>query len=219
MLKFKLDNLDGLEDPLKALYAKGDDGKFVLQVDETGAKSALQKERDAREAAERALKERDRADADTKATKEREELERKGDYEKLKASLEADKANLAKAKEHAEVSLRSYIAKAEVTAAVAAAKGVPELILPHVMDKVEVVADGDSHKVLVKGGGTLPELLETLKSNPTYARAFDASGASGGGTNPGGAKGPAPANTVSRGDSRAFLANVDKIASGQVAVK
>lgn len=52
MLKFLLDNLDGLDEATKAMYKKNDDGKYQLQVeglpqqeDVSGLKTALQTER------------------------------------------------------------------------------------------------------------------------------------------------------------------------------
>lgn len=64
-LKKVVDSLDGIPEATQALYAKGDDGKFHLDVDVdipdlsadvARLQKALQKERDAREAAEKAAK-------------------------------------------------------------------------------------------------------------------------------------------------------------------
>lgn len=59
-LKLVVDSLDGLEEPIAKLYAKGDDGKFRLGVDDvpdvTNLTKALKSERELRERAEKAEK-------------------------------------------------------------------------------------------------------------------------------------------------------------------
>lgn len=66
-LKAVLDTLDGLDAALHAHYTKGADGKFRLDAegveDVSGLKSALQKEREGRSTAEKALKAFDGLDA------------------------------------------------------------------------------------------------------------------------------------------------------------
>lgn len=65
-LKLSVESLEGLDEPLKALYAKQADGKFRLSVDgledTSGLKNALSSERSAREALEKKLKEYDGID-------------------------------------------------------------------------------------------------------------------------------------------------------------
>lgn len=66
-LQLIVETLDGLAEPIAALYTKGDDGKFKLGVDGvpdvTNLKKALQAERDARSAAERTAKDFEGLDA------------------------------------------------------------------------------------------------------------------------------------------------------------
>ena len=96
MLKFKIDSLDGLDEGLKPLYAKGQDGKYTLQVDGDPAASALAKMKADLEAANAALK----AAADEKDKKDREAEESRaratGDFEKLKEALKGTDADKIK---------------------------------------------------------------------------------------------------------------------------
>lgn len=61
-LKFELENLDGLGEDIAALYTKSEDGKFRLSIDglpkddNSGLKSALDKERQSRRDAENKVK-------------------------------------------------------------------------------------------------------------------------------------------------------------------
>lgn len=60
-IKAQLETLDGLDEPLQALYTQTEDGTYKLAVegleDNSGLKSALQKEREAAREAQRRLKE------------------------------------------------------------------------------------------------------------------------------------------------------------------
>ena len=182
MLKFKLDSLDGLDEGLKPLYLKGDDGKFTLQVEEgDAAKAAVQTLRRERDELEKKLKEREKAEADAKTAKEREELERKGEYEKLRAQ---DQEALKKATETAqalEARLRNGARDRAAMEAIQAAKGIPKALLPHITPNLEVVADGEDYKVIVKGnpGQKLTDYVASLKTEMPWG--FNGSGASGGG--------------------------------------
>jgi hypothetical protein len=185
-LKFKLDSLDGLEEGLKSLYTKGDDGKYTLQLEDDQAKSTMQKLRQERDEMAKALKDREKAEADAKAAKEREELERKGEYEKLKASLEADN-NSSKAKlEALETKIRNSARDRAAMEAIQAAKGIPKALLPHITPNLEVIPDGDDFKVVVKGnpGQKLTDYVSSLKAEMAWG--FEGSGASGGGAAQGG---------------------------------
>lgn len=186
MLKYKLDSLDGLDEGLKALYKKDGD-KFVLDVDDSGAKSAIKAERDRAEAAERLLKEKESAEAKAKADAEKAKLEAAGDYEKLKAAVEAEKKALLEEKEKATAGLKSYLLKSELTAAIAQHKGNPHLE-KLVVDQFEAVLSPDgAHKVLTKDGKTPAQFIESLKADASYGAFFEGSGVSGGGapSNPG----------------------------------
>lgn len=185
-LKFKLDSLDGLDEGLKPLYSKGDDGKFILQLEDDPAKDTMRKLRDERDTMAKALKDREKAEADAKTAKEREDLERKGEYEKLSA---ADKAALKAAEEKAhalEVKIRNGARDRAAMEAIQAVKGIPKALLPHITPNLEVIPDGDDFKVVVKGdpGKNLTDYVASLKNEMAWG--FEGSGASGGGAVNGG---------------------------------
>ena len=197
MLKYKLDSLDGLDEGLKSYYRKDGD-KFVLDVDDSGAKSAIKAERDRAEAAEKALKEREAAETKAKADAEKAKLEAAGDYEKLKAAVEAEKKALLEEKEKATAGLKSYLLKSELTAAIAQHKGNPHLE-KLVVDQFEAVLSPDgAHKVLSKDGKTPAQFIESLKADASYGAFFEGSGASGGGAQRPGTppKGGAPTTSL-----------------------
>lgn len=179
-LAYKLDSLDGLDEALKPLYAKEGD-KFVAQVDDSGAKSAVKAERDRADAAEKALKDLKDAEAKALAEAERAKLEAKGDYEKLSA---ADKAALKAAEDKAvalEAKLRDGARDRAAMDAIVASGGIPEALMPHIVTALEVVPDGDSFKVLVKGEPSkkLGDFVAGLKESKPWG--FAPSGANGGG--------------------------------------
>ena len=194
-LKFKLDSLDGLDEGLKSLYIKGDDGKFTLQLEDDPAKATMQKLRQELAEKDKALKDREKAEADAKAAKEREELERKGEYEKLKASLEAEKKTATEKADALEAKIRNGARDRAAMEAISAAKGIPKALLPHITPNLEVVPDGDDYKVIVKGnpGQKLTDYVASLKTE--FAWGFEGSGASGGGAHQ---SGTVPGKSITR---------------------
>lgn len=187
-LKPTLDTLDGLHEEVAKLYIKKD-GKFVLDVDNSGRDSALQKERDRAEAAEKALKEREASEAAARAEAERIELERKGDYEKLKANAMAETEKLTKELAAERAAREEHLKESAAVAALGAAGlKVNRFLLAEVKNALEVV-DG---KVRVKGdpSSTPEKLLAKLKEDPECAGLFPASGSGGGTPTPGGGSAP-----------------------------
>lgn len=192
-----LETLEGLPEEVATLYKKGEDGKFHLESND-GLKSALQKEREARHAAEKALK----AEAEAKTAREKEAEEAKaratGDFEKLKASMEAE----AKAAKEEAAALKNRILTERrdraATEAIAAAGGIPEALMPHVTSALEVVAEGDDFKVLVKGNPAqkVADFVTGLKESKPWG--FQPTGATGGGASnhQGGAGKPEPKTSV-----------------------
>lgn len=196
------------------------DGKFVFQAELAhevgGLKKALETERKQKADAEKKLKGFDGIDVEQyqKLIAEREELEARqaqkaGDWQtredQLKKQLQAD---LTKYKGQYESEVMSRDAKialmqsalekslieAQATAAISALKGTPELLLPHVMQRVKIFEeDGDyTVKVLdpqgqpriadVKGTPfTIKNLIEEMRQDPIFGRAFEATGAGGSG--------------------------------------
>lgn len=198
-LKPTLETLDGLHEEVAKLYTKKD-GKFVLDVEDSGLKSALQKERERAEAAERALKDHEKAKDEAQRKAEEAQALAKGDYEKLKASLEAREAALVKENESSKEALKSYLLKAELSQAIAQHKGTPHL-LKLVQDQFEAVLDpAGAHKVLVKGdpSKTPAQFIEALKADASYGAFFEGSGVSGGGAPPAGGKPAGGAKTMTR---------------------
>ena len=165
------------------------DGVTPPTDDNAGLKKALDAERHARKEAEKALKARDQADTDSKAAHDKAEMERKGEWEKLKLTVEAEKKALQDEKEKATNGRNAYILKAELLAAIG--DNSPHL-LKQIEDEFEVVIapDGTS-KVLSKDGGKTPaQHLEAMKADPTWGAFFKGSGVNGGGSGPVGK--PAP---------------------------
>jgi hypothetical protein len=126
--------------------------------------------------------------------------------------------------------LEKSLIEAHATAAIAAAKGVPELLLPHVMRQVKIVeengnfvvrvldAQGQPRIANVKGDPfTITNLVDEMKNNSIYGRAFEASGAGGSGATKteGGKTGM---RTVRRSDQEAMNANIEAIAKGEITV-
>lgn len=189
MLKRILDTLEGLDEATAKLYKKGEDGKFHLEVEEEpndGLKSALQKERERANAAEKALKERERLESETKEKQEREAAEKRGEYDKLRAQdLETIKKE-REAREALESKLRNGAIERAALEALTASGAIPKALLPHVLPNLEAVPDGDNFKVTVKAnpGQSLTDYVSSLKTDMPWG--FNGSGASGGGANPGG---------------------------------
>lgn len=215
-LKLTLDSLDGIDDAVKSLYVEKD-GKHVLDVegveDTTGLKTALQKERKraedeakARKAYEKLGKTPDeiRELLEAQEAHAMSEAERKGEWEKLKTQMNAAHAEAIKAKDETIGQMRkrleAELVDAKATAAIAAAKGVPDLLLPHVQRFVRV-DDGFNVQVVdakgdprVNGKGeplTISDLIAEMKTNEIYGRAFEGAGQSGSGTLPAGGAGSA----------------------------
>jgi hypothetical protein len=126
--------------------------------------------------------------------------------------------------------LERRLVDAEATAALAAAKGSPKVLLPHIKSHVKVVEeDGEYvvHVVDAKGNQrigdakgspmTISQLVEEMKADPEFARNFDGSGSSGGGATKSNAGGGG-VKTIQKGDQAAFLANLDDIIAGNVKV-
>jgi len=176
-----LKTLEGLPDEVAKLYKQGEDGEYHLIEAPDGLKSALQKERERANAAEKALKDREKTEAEALARKEREDLEKKGEYEKLSA---ADKAALKAAEERAQAldaKLRSGAIERAALEAVTSVKGIPKALLPHILPNLEAVPDGDGFAVKVKGDPAkkITDFVSSLKAEMAWG--FEGSGASGSG--------------------------------------
>jgi hypothetical protein len=108
-------------------------------------------------------------------------------HAKEKAAWEAEKATLRQ-------SLENNVLIATATQAIAAEKGSSILLMPHVRNRTKlddsgnpvVVDDQGNVRIDAKGQPlTIPALIAEMKADvATFGRAFEASGASGGGTPP-----------------------------------
>ena len=215
---------EGLEDH----YAEGNDGRFYLVVDgieEHPSVLGLKTKRDDLLARQRTLKaevakfegvdaEKARAAIQKLADLERQELVAKGDIDALQSRYEKELASvrdqaaieIKKAEEETDAektAARDFFRGAKVTAAVAAAKGQPELLNHNInpLTKVERGGDGEFSLVVLDPNGTprikdsqgspftLDDLVAEFKANPKYNRAFDGTGASGGGASASGSGG------------------------------
>jgi hypothetical protein len=178
-----LDNPDGVTPP----------------EDLSGLKKALDAERSARRELERQIK-ADQQAKDSERTKlEQAELERKGEWEKLKTSVETEKANLAKERDAAHHKYRTHLTRTAAIEAIAAADGIPEALLPHVESALEVVQGPDgSDQVLVKGapGTSVKDFVASLRDSKAWG--FKGTGANGGGAPPPGGKPSTQTKTMPR---------------------
>lgn len=211
-LKLTIDKLDDVDESFQSLYAEKD-GKFVLQVDgledTSGLRSALGKERHARSELERKIKrweslgknEDEISDLIEKFEKDQQtEAERKGEWDKLRAQMNEKHAAETKKLQDTIAALRSsledHLIDANATSAIAAAKGIPDLLLPIIRKNIKVVEDGGKFSVAVvdgkgdlrvNGSGepmTISEMVMEMRSSEVFGRAFDGTGSSGSGTQP-----------------------------------
>lgn len=175
-----------------------------------GLKTALSSERSAREEAEKKIKAFDGLDADKAkdALKKIEEMANWKPEDKVKEQIEAIKNQLTEKhqgelgkKEESLKSLTGQLEKVMIEAAaikaIAENKGSSALLLPHVKsatrmrqtDKggfvVEVVGEDGNFRISPASGSTAPmtisELVTEMKTQETFAPAFEGSGASGSG--------------------------------------
>lgn len=121
--------------------------------------------------------------------------------------------------------LRKHLVGDQARAAIAEQKGAPELLMPLVEAQTKIVqngedddgrpiyevavvdSDGDRRMNTQGGHMTVADLVQELKSNEKYARAFESETPIGTGTAPGSGKSPAPRQ-------RQELSSTDKIAEG-----
>ena len=208
-LKLSVDNLDGIEENIKGLYVEKD-GKFVLPVDgieDTSAlKGALAKERKMAgdlEKQTKAWKSLGKTPEEIQELLEAQELraqtdaERKGEWDKLRAQMNEKHQTELRTKDETIGQMRkrleAELVDAKATAAIASAKGVPDLLLPIVQRHVKV--DDSFNVVVVDGKGdprvngkgeplTISDLITEMRASEIYGRAFDGSGQSGSGMPP-----------------------------------
>ena len=209
-LRISAEELAGLPEGIREFYEENN-GAFVLSVDgiedTSGLKSALEKERKtARELEKLARqyqglgKSPDEIAELVKAQEESEKnkLEQKGEWEKLKAQLlESHKKELSardEAVQKMKGTLESYLVDAAATEAIAAAKGIPQLLLPHVKSAVKVIEEDGKYQVRVVGPDGSPRMnakgeflgikdfVSEMRESEVFSRAFEGTGTTGSGT-------------------------------------
>lgn len=209
-LKFTVDALDAIPEAQRSLYKPTEDGKFRLDLDgyedPVGLKTALEKERtNARNAAQlsKAWKELGKTPEEiqellaAQAQAEREKLTKAGEWDKLKAQMLEQQAKEIEARESKlkakDAAIERYLVDAQATAAIAAAKGVAPLLLPHVKAAVRVIEEDGEFKVRVvddkgnprvNGKGeflAVADLVGEMRASEVFGRAFEADGTTGGG--------------------------------------
>lgn len=225
MLKLMLDSLDAVDEPLRPLYEQDGD-TFRLKIDGLPDVSAI--EAKAKTAQNEAIAERKKRQAweaigktpeeiaemlSAQAQREEERLNKAGEWEKLRAQmnekhaadLEAERTNSTRMRG----ALDRHLIDAAATAAIAAAKGVPQLLLPHVQRHMKVVEENGEYVAQVvdakgdpriNGKGeplTVADLVAEMRQSEIFGRAFEASGQSGSGKQPGNGGGGAGATKKS----------------------
>ena len=165
------------------------------------------------------------------------EAEKKGEWEKLRASLvEAHQKELDKMRGSLKAREDAISKLVKTNGAIVALKelgGEVELLLPHVERQVQVVEkDGqfvaqvmgpDGQPRVLNGKGdpfTIKDLVAEMRESATFKNAFSGHRGEGTGTaqDRPSTKGTA-SGTVSRTDASAFLANLEAIADGKVTVQ
>ena len=195
-LPYKIETMDSVDPVFHKEYSKSDSGGYLLNVEglpkaeePPELKSALQKERDARKAAEKLIKEKE---AEAK-TKELEAAKASGDVQALEKSW-TDKLNTEKQTYEQQLqSLNGMInnltvgSTATKLAAELAVQGSADVLLPHIQNrlKVEVVDGNPVVRVLDREGKPSAATVEELKSeflnNQSFAPIISGTKASGAG--------------------------------------
>lgn len=242
-----VESLDKVPEPFRGLYQQGDSG-FVLNESFSGIGKAVDGLNRSLKAARRDADEAKRSRPDLssfaqigqlvgvegedatnpdalRAAVERVITESKDgrvNWDKMKRDLESGFASKLQAKD-AEIgamgkTLQKYLVTTAAVQAIAASKGVPDLLLPHIQARTKVVKDGDEYVVRVvdeagdprgnASGGfmSVDDLVKEMKAHPTFGRAFESDAPSGNGSRPG-PSGRPPQRTET-------MTSVDKIKAG-----
>ena len=243
-LELIIDTLDASPEATRSLYVPFGE-KFKLDVsgleDTSGLKSALDKERKTARELERQstawkslgkTPEEIQALVEAQTQAETDKLAKNGEWDKLRGQM-----NDKHAQELAAVTgkvadkdkaLSKYLVDASATAAIAAAKGVPELLLPHVRASVKVIEENGDYAVRiidangnprVNGKGeflSINDLVGEMRGSEIFGRAFEGSGATGGGSSSTQSKGSPKSVTRAEFDAMPLS---DKQASLKAGVK
>ena len=211
-LKLSAEEYKALEEGIRGLYEEKDGG-YILSVDgiedTSGLKSALEKERKSRSDYEKLARSyRDLGKSPEEISEllkvqeeaEKTTLEKRGEWDKLKTQLlETHKKELEAERDKVQkmnVALESYLIDAQATEAIASEKGIPLLLLPHIKNMVKAVEENGKYLVRVIGPDGVPRMngkgeyltikdaVSEMKKSDIFARAFEGSGVTGGGSGP-----------------------------------
>lgn len=149
-------------------------------------------------------------------TQEQQKLEQKGQWDTLKTQMvdqhNAEKTRLQQERDQALADADNFVRETEVTRELAAAKGNPRVLLPHVNSRVKVERDDQGKRVLrvlgedgkprINGEGNflkISDLIGEMRKDKDFAAAFEGPNGHGGGAaaKDGGAGGT-PAGTEKR---------------------
>ncbi len=217
MLKYQLENLDGVEESVKQLYEEKD-GKYVLKIegipepeDLEGLKRKNQEFMEEAKVAKRKAKELE----EQARQKEEENARKNGNIEALEKSWqekltkrEAELLEQSKALE-SQVYQLTVGQTASTLANELAVSGCSSVLLPHITGRLQVETVDGQVKVRVldaqgkPSAATIDDLKKEFRDNPAFKPLIAASGASGSGANganPGGgaAKKPSEMTTAER---------------------
>lgn len=202
-LKFEVDTLDEIPESYRNEYVELN-GKYRLDLDgyedPVNLKSALQKEREAARKYSAQLKQYEQIGLSVEDIKERITNAGNVDAEKLKQQFAKQFQGEIQQRDEKLSSMRmtveKYLVDAEAASAIAANKGVPELLMPLIKAQVRVIEDDSGPQVLVvdpkgeprinKKGDymSISDLVSEMRASEIYGRAFDATGATGSGRQP-----------------------------------
>jgi hypothetical protein len=184
--KFRLD-LEGYEDPVAL--------KKALDVERSTARTATAQAKKWAELGKTPDEIHALLDAQRKA--EEEKALKGGEFDKLRQQmLQAHQGELSKKDERIgslTKSLERRLVDADATAAIAALKGVPALLLPHVQAAVKVIEENGEFvaRVIDKAGNprvngkgeflSIADLVGEMRQSDVFGRAFEATGTTGSG--------------------------------------
>ena len=204
MLKSNIDNLDGVDEKFHSLYTEKD-GKFVLTgveiEDVAGLKGSLKKERDANEQLQKDVKALKSGQDELKKLKMK-QAEDGGDFESIKKQMNDAHAEEKSTWESEKSGYKSQLTDLKInnTAmdAISKERGNTELLMPYIKNRTRMnddgtvqVLDGKGQPMVNDQGENLgiTDLVKELKSDNSFAGAFEGTGHSGGGMPSGDAAG------------------------------
>ena len=212
MLDLEIDDVSAVDEKVKGFYEKADNGKFRLKVngveDVSGLKSAYQKTKENLGMTEKELKsykslgmtpdEIKEAHQELQRVKElelKQKAEKTGDWETVKKQMQEGFSKEIDTYKQELSTLQNQIKTAQVSTAIASAKGNPKLLTPHVNSFVSSVKNdnGGYDLIVVDTAGkqrfndkgdplTISELLSEMRNDNDFAMAFESSGSTGSGS-------------------------------------